>query len=260
MNWTANRMLREKYEEWGSCVSRDESERGRRRRALSAELVDGDRVLEVGCAEGWMTPSLMKPDRFLVSGDIALTYLRRTSKNVPFANLVGFDAQALPFVDRFFDEVICTEVLEHVVAPFRVLMEIRRLLKPSGHLVLSVPNSMTPTRCTRHLLGRALDATQEPSNAHLSSFDALSLSQLLAMTGFSICNVLTTHVQLPVISRALRSILHRSSVQRFLCRHFPLMGQHIVIRAKRDSFDYWERLDNHYHQMHTETSRRGLEA
>ena len=45
----------------------------------------------------------------------------------------------LPFVDHSFDVVLCTEVLEHVPEPVKTLKEFHRVLKPGGHLILSVP-------------------------------------------------------------------------------------------------------------------------
>jgi len=48
-------------------------------------------------------------------------------------------AEALPFPDRSFDIVLCTEVLEHTRKPFQVMDEIARVLKPGGYLLLSVP-------------------------------------------------------------------------------------------------------------------------
>jgi SAM-dependent methyltransferase len=38
-----------------------------------------------------------------------------------------------------FDFVVCTEVLEHTLQPFDAIAEIRRVLKPGGLLLVSVP-------------------------------------------------------------------------------------------------------------------------
>ncbi len=38
-----------------------------------------------------------------------------------------------------FGLVVCTEVIEHVLQPFDAIMEIRRILKPGGILILSTP-------------------------------------------------------------------------------------------------------------------------
>ena len=48
-------------------------------------------------------------------------------------------ALGLPFAAEVFDTVVSTEVLEHVPEPLLALREMRRVLKPAGRLVLSVP-------------------------------------------------------------------------------------------------------------------------
>jgi SAM-dependent methyltransferase len=42
--------------------------------------------------------------------------------------------------DASFDLVLCTQVLEHCDDPWQGIREIRRILKPGGHAVLSVPH------------------------------------------------------------------------------------------------------------------------
>ena len=49
------------------------------------------------------------------------------------------DATAIPVPDRSFDVVLCTEVLEHVPDPVKVVMEIGRVLKAGGKLLLTAP-------------------------------------------------------------------------------------------------------------------------
>jgi SAM-dependent methyltransferase len=47
----------------------------------------------------------------------------------------------LPFADRCFDLVFVTEVIEHLKEPVRFLTDVRRILAPMGHLILTTPNS-----------------------------------------------------------------------------------------------------------------------
>ena len=53
--------------------------------------------------------------------------------------IVEADIESMPFDDGSFATVLCTEVLEHVPDPARVLAEIRRVLTPDGVLIGSVP-------------------------------------------------------------------------------------------------------------------------
>jgi SAM-dependent methyltransferase len=52
---------------------------------------------------------------------------------------VFFDGKNIPFEDAKFDLIICTEVMEHVSDPNQFLLEINRVLKKEGTLILTVP-------------------------------------------------------------------------------------------------------------------------
>lgn len=50
-----------------------------------------------------------------------------------------YDGHRIPFEDLHFDSVMVNQVLEHVFHPKELLIEIRRILKPGGKLLISVP-------------------------------------------------------------------------------------------------------------------------
>lgn len=49
------------------------------------------------------------------------------------------DIVQLPFENGAFDAVLCSEVIEHVPDANKVIMELLRVLKPGGYLVLTAP-------------------------------------------------------------------------------------------------------------------------
>lgn len=74
-------------------------------------------------------PLVTHPDYTLYETDVSFG---------PRTNLIC-DAHELPFVDGFFDAVVCQAVLEHVVDPVRCVEEIHRVLKPAGLVYAESP-------------------------------------------------------------------------------------------------------------------------
>lgn len=91
------------------------------------------RLLDVGCGK---RPYALIYDR-CVDTSIG-TEVVFSPHGTSAADLICF-AEDLPFPDQQFDTILCTEVLEHTRQPVQVMHEVARLLKPGGHLILSVP-------------------------------------------------------------------------------------------------------------------------
>ena len=65
----------------------------------------------------------------------------------PYRGLAPFrleDAQSLSFPDESFDKVLLTEVIEHLPQPDRAILEVARVLRPRGLLVVSTPSRFSP--------------------------------------------------------------------------------------------------------------------
>ena len=57
------------------------------------------------------------------------------------ADVIVKPREEYPFDDNTFDTVICSEVLEHSICYGFILDEAKRVLKPNGRLIISIPNS-----------------------------------------------------------------------------------------------------------------------
>lgn len=49
------------------------------------------------------------------------------------------DARNIPVEDNSFDNILCTEILEHATNPIEILKEMIRILKPGGKIILTAP-------------------------------------------------------------------------------------------------------------------------
>ena len=52
---------------------------------------------------------------------------------------VYYDGKNIPFPDESFDSVFCSEVFEHVFNLDEIITEIRRVMKPGGKILITVP-------------------------------------------------------------------------------------------------------------------------
>lgn len=100
-------------------------------------------VLDVGCGRGFLLEKLQKvaaPGTKLYGLDISPKLVELSKARVPAADVVVGDAEALPYADASFDTVFMTEALEHMLDFGKSLSEIRRVLKPGGTFIVTVPN------------------------------------------------------------------------------------------------------------------------
>jgi SAM-dependent methyltransferase len=108
----------------------------------AARLRRPGRLLDVGCGDGYLLGQLaplvaegvgIDPEPAAV--DIAEAMLA----TLPGCRVFHHPCSRLPFADAEFDLVTSTDVIEHLTDPHRHLIEIRRVLRPGGTLLLTTP-------------------------------------------------------------------------------------------------------------------------
>ena len=111
-------------------------------------------------------------------------------------------AVVLPFRGATFDTVYAGELLEHVWEPYACLLEMRRVLKPGGRLILDTPNPFALERVIRWLI---LGQSSLGDGDHKFFFFPDMLERLLASTGFSLLEM-TTDQKIPLGPLQLRPL------------------------------------------------------
>lgn len=104
----------------------------------------GRRVLDLGCAGGFMAEALhdrgalvtgIDPARAAVAA--AAAHAAQSERAIAYAVARG---EALPFPPGSFDAIVCVDVLEHVDDLGRVLAETARVLRPGGLFLFDTIN------------------------------------------------------------------------------------------------------------------------
>lgn len=100
------------------------------------------RILDLGCAQGNYSLTLSKKHE-TIGIDIKSNFIKYAlMKKEPSEDAIFLCASAedLPFENDSFDLVLCSELVEHVANPKKMIEETKRILKPKGHLIVSTPN------------------------------------------------------------------------------------------------------------------------
>ncbi|MFN8456088.1 MAG: class I SAM-dependent methyltransferase [Anaerolineae bacterium] len=163
------------------------------------------RLLDVGCGAGNMIHHLSRYGQ--VKG------LEIDPRPVNMARQRGYDVnqfdatQPLPFSDNTFDVVTALDVIEHNQDDLAILADSFRVLKPGGHMVITVPALMW------------LWSHNDDINAHVRRYTAAELQQKLAQTGFTVRRVTYNNFFVFPLAAGLILLRRRAKAEPELASH-----------------------------------------
>jgi len=137
----------------------------------------GGLVLDIGCGSSRILESVPG----MVGLDVSIQKLRFMSRRGCIA-LRG-SVYTLPFPDGAFDEVIFSQVIEHIPPKPQIMGEVRRILKPGGRLIIGTPDY---DRMFWVILEHFYNALKPEAYAHehIAHYTLGSMRRLLADNGF----------------------------------------------------------------------------
>ncbi len=215
-----------------------------------------DKVLDVGCASGRQIFRLAKRIGEGYGVDIAESFIAEAQRstvtqgltNVHFAVAV---IETLPYSDEQFDKIICGEVLEHVFDKDKALVELHRVLKPGGTLIITVPNLNADGtwwgRLLRLLGFRSFtpmdvfsqDELHKHGDSHVREFSKKTMTEWLESRVFRVEDVTTvSFIDGPKMDFLLKVPLHTPPLRWLIIKFEQLLtvlrltwGRHLVVKA-----------------------------
>ncbi len=191
----------------------------RYRRAIAwIEARHGQTVVDVGCKFGLLRQYLRDRnlDYMYVGIDIDAGTLRRIASvevQESRESFICHDVNAgLPMESDSADYVVCLEVMEHLENASTFLEEARRVLKPNGRVVVSVPNPY----CWMEVLGNLL--SRADGEGHVASFTWQNIDALARFGGMRVERRGGTFTRLPFTKRLLGRYLLVETGAFFLTR------------------------------------------
>ena len=209
-------------------------------RHIDASMLSQERrYLDVGCGNGFIT-ELVAGDFDKVVGidveELRLEDFRVHAREKAHFKILLMSAAKIEFPKEFFSFVTCFEVLEHVPDLQASVLEIIRVCKPGGSIVISVPQAWLPFENHGMHIGKRIYSTKIPflpyirplhrkySNARV--FSSAELDRLFLPNGMEL---LETSYASPQFERAATSAGSWESRFTFLrdflggCERIPIL-------------------------------------
>jgi glycosyltransferase involved in cell wall biosynthesis len=163
-----------------------------------ASSLHPSRILDLGCSGGLLAEKLRGTGHYVVGVDhIEVPGVRDRVDRLVIADL----AHGIPEdAGGGYDLVIAGDVIEHVPQPIDLLRDIRRVLRPGGQVLLSVPNFSHWYPRTRVALGAfGYDRRGILDDTHLRFFTRRSLRRLVRATGFDVLTETATGLPIDAV-------------------------------------------------------------
>ena len=177
------------------------------RQIINEVPLDGiTRVLELGAGDGVQTDALRQQFSEVISIDI--------SPSSEVHGVIVADAISLPFIDGYFDLVFSSNVLEHIEHIDDSIVEMKRVLAPTGLMIHSMPSTtwkmaqiaLRPLASLKkiaykivptlpNIVGRACPSANTASIVEVKSTERSIISKIFGQLVPSIHGVSTNHFQ-----------------------------------------------------------------
>jgi methionine biosynthesis protein MetW len=179
--------------------------------------------LDVGCGDGDITEIALSRYEQVYGCDLSERALREAVTRGVRSVCADLNSAALPYKDESFDCVTCIEVLEHVIDPLTLLLELRRILRSHGLLIITTPN----IRYFRNIIKLLVDGIFPHTTAdtfvwgggHLHYFTRKDLVSLLSAAGFVRCQFVLNEEQFARSwkRRVLVRVMGRAQFGEWIC-------------------------------------------
>jgi len=189
------------------------------------------RCLDVGCGSGEFSSKLIA-----LGWDVYGVEL--VSEQVVLAEQKGIKAYqsnlgetAMPFESDFFDLVFAGEIIEHVIDTDMFILDLQRVTKPEGILIITTPNLASFENRIRLLFGvypEWMDYSLQEGCGHVRAYTPKVLKRQLSKSGFKVLRHLGDWV--PLLPRRYINDIKYPFLAK-IADVFPDLASGIIIQA-----------------------------
>ena len=168
---------------------------------FAGNYVQEKNVLDISCGTGYGSFLLKnKRAKTVVGVDIsneAVNFAQEKYKTEGLEFKTG-NILKTGYMDNFFDVIVCFETIEHVDDHLKVFLELFRILKPGGLLLISTPN--------RKITSPFIGVEDTPNNSfHIKEYNFIEFVESLQ----GISKVIGIYGQRPILKILLHPFIHK---------------------------------------------------
>ena len=189
----------------------------------------GNTVLDFGSFEGTIAKRIQDAGNRVFAADAVFSALCLAKKKIGTVIQIPF-SPPYPFKDKIFDVVFIAEVIEHILDTDGFLLEVKRIVKDDGFIIITTPNVASLGRRIMLLCGinpylefSLSTKMSNPGIGHIRYFTKNTLFELLGANGFEILEFKSDVV----------SLSRKGFYSRRLARFFPTLGRSLMVKCKK---------------------------
>jgi len=161
------------------------------RRKKILELVgrlSGKRILDVGCASGYLAKELKQSDNFVAGIDISDRFAEQLRIDLDSFHSMNIERDEWPqeFMENKFDLVISAEIIEHMFDPWGFLSRIKKIMKVDGKMIITTPNFLLWNNRVRMLLGQYGEKEKLFDRSHINLLSYNGLKKILKDSNYRV--------------------------------------------------------------------------
>lgn len=188
-------------------------------------LVEGKRILDMGCSDGTVSSALVKKGKEVSGVDISKKAVAMAAKRGIIARVCDIESQDLPFKNNYFDCVIAGEVIEHMFDTDEFIEKCKKALKTDGILIITVPNSASLRARLSLLFGRQpawVEHRAKGGSGHIRAYTLKGLLSQMREHGLKVEEVRSSVVNVPFIGSSSA-----------LGDRLPSLGDVLIVKARK---------------------------
>lgn len=180
------------------------------------------KILDVGCGDGCLLEPFVKGNSCF-GVDVSSGQLDKANSKGLLTYQIDLERQNLPFKDDFFDLVVCSETIEHLIDIDVLMYEIHRVTKINGVFILTFPNVNQPISCPMQLIYDLPPRfSARYKSTHVRDYTLKIVRNILLKFDFQIEIINGTYIY-----------PFKDKLSQFLANCFPRLSEKIIIRSRK---------------------------